>query len=75
MNNDELYDEVEKEIARLQNENYASPEAQRLLDWEAEMVLQDYLECLVEEESTDVLIGEIVDQFDFVTGFDLWLDE
>lgn len=39
---DKICDAIEAEIARLQNIDYASPEAQRLLDIEADIVVQRY---------------------------------
>jgi hypothetical protein len=40
---DEALDAIENEILRLQNLDYASPEAQALIDFEAKIVLAEYL--------------------------------
>lgn len=42
MTPDEMCDRIEAKIVELQNENYADPRVQQLLDLEAEIVLQEY---------------------------------
>jgi len=39
---DEMNDILESKIAEIQNENYADPRVQELLNFEAEIVLQEY---------------------------------
>lgn len=56
----ELYEAMEAAIARLQNENYNSPEARLLMDLESEWILADYR-------------GEVVEGI--VVEDNLWLDE
>lgn len=66
--NDMFLDYLEQMIADEQNQNYASPLAQMWLDFEADMVYQQYIDSL---PKTDVLVGEIVEW----DSSDLWLDE
>lgn len=68
--NDTEYLAVQAKIVEIQNDDYASKSAAELQAWLGEQVLGDYL-----ADSGEVLIGEVVDPFDFVTGFNLWLDE
>jgi hypothetical protein len=66
------YEEIQARIVELQNDDYASKEAAELQAGLGELVLGDYL---ADGGEVEVLIGEVVDPFDFVTGFNLWLDE
>jgi len=73
---DEEYKAMNNWIADIQNENYASPLAQALLDLEAELVLQEYYASkeyfeVSAWDAPDVLVGEII-EYD---SSDLWLDE
>lgn len=69
---DEQYEMTQAKIVELQNDDYASKYAAELQAWLGEQVLGDYM---AGGGVVEVLIGEVVDPFDFVTGFNLWLDE
>ena len=58
---DEVCDIIEAKIVDLQNENYADPRVQQLLDLEAEIVLQEYYES---QEYCDLMFGTTPIEYD-----------
>ena len=53
MTPDEMCDIIEAKIVELQNENYADPRVQELLDFEAEIVLQEYYQWQISNGNTN----------------------